>query len=78
MNNQRTVIVTGAGRKTGLGYEVCKQLGEYGYNVVLTARDREDASARARELRELGLTVEGHGIAVTKACIESSLVTSRP
>lgn len=44
------VVVTGASKPTGIGYEVCRQLATQGMNVVLTARDAEAAGSRAREL----------------------------
>mgnify|MGYP003755837925 CR=1 FL=1 len=39
-NNMRVAIVTGGNR--GIGYEVCKNLSEIGFKVILTSRKVED------------------------------------
>ena len=64
---KRLAVVTGAGRRTGIGYEVCRQLGKVGMTVVLTARDAASAEERARELRAEGLDVQARGADVTNA-----------
>ena len=43
-------LVTGANR--GIGREVARQLGEHGYEVLLSARDAGKAASAARELAE--------------------------
>lgn len=48
MHAQPVALVTGANR--GIGREVCRQLGERGYHVLLTARDPAQGIAAAREL----------------------------
>jgi NAD(P)-dependent dehydrogenase (short-subunit alcohol dehydrogenase family) len=48
-------LVTGA--NGGIGLEVCRQLGERGYVVVLTARDEGKARAAAGALQRRGLSV---------------------
>ena len=48
-------VVTGAGRPSGIGFEVCRQLATQGMRVVLTARDGDAARQRAEELRSEGL-----------------------
>jgi len=49
-------LVTGANR--GIGREVARQLAQRGYEVLLSARDGEQAAAVAREL-EAGMSTEG-------------------
>ena len=47
-DKERVTVVTGANR--GLGREVCRQMMELGYMVVLTARGADDAREAAEEL----------------------------
>ena len=51
----RVAVVTGANR--GLGLQTCRELGQRGYRVVLTGRDRAKAEAAAQQLRDEGLDV---------------------
>jgi NAD(P)-dependent dehydrogenase (short-subunit alcohol dehydrogenase family) len=52
----RVALVTGANR--GIGFEVCRQLAEKDFVVLLTARDAAKAQTAARKLAHAG-TVEG-------------------
>ena len=45
----KTVLVTGGNR--GIGYEVCKQLGELGFHIFLSARDKEKGIEAVEKLR---------------------------
>src|SRR5690242_2009333 len=46
--DQRVALVTGANR--GIGLEVCRQLADLGYAVVLGSRDEANGEAAAAEL----------------------------
>jgi NAD(P)-dependent dehydrogenase (short-subunit alcohol dehydrogenase family) len=58
-------LITGAGRKNGIGYAVARQLAERGIKVLLTARKIEDARTRARELANDGFDVTGFALDIT-------------
>ncbi len=58
-------IVTGASRREGLGYEVCRQLGEKGIQVILTARNGDAAKQRAAELTAEGLDIHSGALDLT-------------
>lgn len=62
--SSRVALVTGGNR--GLGRETCRQLGERGYRVLLTAREPERGERAAGELRKEGLDVEFHRLDVTE------------
>jgi NAD(P)-dependent dehydrogenase (short-subunit alcohol dehydrogenase family) len=75
----KIALVTGAGRQTGIGYEVAAQLAANGFIVMLTERDGPTAAARAKELsghvgqhilaRELDVTSE-HSVREAASAIE--------
>lgn len=67
MSTKLLALVTGAGRTTGIGYEVCRQLGRAGFKVLLTARKLTDAQERSAELRSEGIDVDGHELDITSA-----------
>lgn len=56
-------VVTGSNR--GIGFETALALGLSGYTVVVTGRSEQAAAAAARQLRELGVDVQGHELDVT-------------
>ncbi len=70
-------LVTGANR--GIGLEVCRQLAQQGWNVILGARDPAKGEAAAAALRREGLSVtfqpldvsDAASIAVARAAVES-------
>ena len=51
----RIALITGAGRREGLGHEIARQLGEREYHVILTARQLGQVEPLAQELRNSGL-----------------------
>lgn len=55
MTRQKIAVVTGGYR--GIGLEICRQLGEKGFRVVLAARTAEKAGLAAAELRGESLDV---------------------
>lgn len=55
MGRQRIAVVTGGYR--GIGFEICRQLGEKGFRVVLGARTSDKAGLAAAELRRQSLDV---------------------
>src|SRR3954453_5103357 len=54
----RVAVVTGAGSPTGIGFAVCRRLGELGAAVALTATS-ERIHDRVRELQEAGIDALG-------------------
>jgi 3-oxoacyl-[acyl-carrier protein] reductase len=50
----RVAVVTGAGSANGIGFAICRRLGELGAAVALTATS-ERVHARVRELEEAGV-----------------------
>ncbi|WP_336697748.1 SDR family NAD(P)-dependent oxidoreductase [Curtobacterium sp. USHLN213] len=51
----RTAVITGAGRREGLGFETARQLGEQGFHVILTARSLQQVEPLAAELNADGI-----------------------
>lgn len=72
MTPQKIAVVTGAYR--GLGREVCRQLAEKGYRVLLTARRETEGRAAAEELSNQGGDVSFHPLDV---CDEASILALR-
>ena len=72
----RVALVTGANR--GIGFEICRQLGQRGYVVVLGSRDRERGEVAAARLRSEGLDVVGCQLDVADgASVESAVERMR-
>lgn len=59
----RIALVTGANR--GIGFEVCRQLAQQGYTVLLGARDTAKSEASAQRLVDEGLDVRALQLDVT-------------
>jgi NAD(P)-dependent dehydrogenase (short-subunit alcohol dehydrogenase family) len=71
--NQRIAIVTGANR--GIGLEVCRQLAQQGYQVVLTSRNEAKGQAAAAALRQTGANIVYHPLDVTSQVSVQQLQT---
>ena len=72
----RVALVTGANR--GIGFEICRQLGQRGYVVVLGSRDRERGEVAAARLRSEGLDIVGCQLDVAYgASVESAVERMR-
>lgn len=56
----KTALITGSGRKSGLGFEVAKQLGAQGYQIIIAARKSAQVTQRVAELKNLGF--QAHGV----------------
>ena len=62
MTNSKIALVTGANR--GLGKEVCRQLAEQGYLVILTSRTEEKGRAALADIAQEGLDIVYHRLDV--------------
>ncbi|WP_262705959.1 MULTISPECIES: SDR family NAD(P)-dependent oxidoreductase [Streptomyces] len=51
----RTALITGSGRREGLGFETARQLAAEGFHVILSARKLEQAKPLAAELAQEGV-----------------------
>lgn len=60
-------LVTGVGRREGIGFAVCRALAQKGLKVLLTARDAGRAQALAATLSSEGFDVRGFALDVTNA-----------
>ena len=57
---ERIAVVTGGNK--GIGFEICRQLGRKGINVVLTARNAARGQKAANTLQAEGLNVVFHAL----------------
>lgn len=68
----RTVtLITGANR--GMGFELAKEIGEFGHHILVGARSSESGNEATEKLRELGIKADFVQLDVTdKASIEQA------
>lgn len=66
-NTNKVALVTGVGRRDGLGFEVCRQLARHGFEVVLSARTEAQASTLAAALHAEGSDVASLALDITDA-----------
>jgi NAD(P)-dependent dehydrogenase (short-subunit alcohol dehydrogenase family) len=66
MSSKQLVLITGAARKTGIGLEAARQLGNMGYQVIITAREMERAEQAAQVLIDEGLDIVPMALDVAK------------
>jgi len=62
---KRVALVTGSNR--GIGFDICRQLGQAGYVVVATARDAAKGARTEQALRAEGVEAHFHPLDVTAA-----------
>lgn len=60
---KKVALVTGGNR--GIGFEVCRQLSQKGYQVILSSRDIHKGQRAVEKLRAIGLEVEYGPLDVT-------------
>jgi len=65
MKTKQLALITGVGKQTGIGFEVARQLGNMGYQVIITARKQEAADELAGILIEEGLDIVPMALDVT-------------
>lgn len=71
----RVAVVTGAGSPAGIGFAVCRRLGELGAAVALTATT-DRVRDRVRDLQEEGVRATGVGADLTDPTAAEGEVTS--
>ncbi len=64
-NSREVALVTGVGRREGIGFELCRQLAAKRFTVILAARNFSSARSLASELSRDGLQVDPLQLDVT-------------
>ena len=67
MNTDSIALVSGVGRREGLGFEVCRLLGARGFVVLASARTEERVAPLAAALRDEGIDAHALGLDITSA-----------
>jgi NAD(P)-dependent dehydrogenase (short-subunit alcohol dehydrogenase family) len=70
---KHTALISGGNR--GIGFEICRQLGRLGHQVVLTSRNQQEGEAAAKKLQNEGLNVVHHQLDISDttsiaACVQ--------
>ena len=66
----KTVLVTGANK--GIGFEICRQLGNLDFHVILSARNNERGTAAANKLRmKIMILLESYKIKLQPFSVKS-------
>jgi NAD(P)-dependent dehydrogenase (short-subunit alcohol dehydrogenase family) len=65
MSTKQLALITGVGKQTGIGFEVARQLANMGYQVIITARQKETALQLAGILTAEGLDIVPMALNVT-------------
>ena len=72
----KIALITGVGRKEGIGYTTAKLLGSEGFKVIVTARSLEKAAPLAESLRSEGIDAESEALDITQEASVTALVAT--
>jgi len=57
--DKKIVLITGVGRREGLGFVTAEEFGKLGYHVIISARKTEQVEPLVKELQGMGYDAEG-------------------
>lgn len=69
--DKKVAVITGANR--GIGFEICRQLAQKDFQVILTSRDEQRGRAACQKLQGEGLTVQFHQLDVSDSASVNEL-----
>lgn len=58
MNNQKLVLITGVSREMGLGFAIAKKFADNNYQVIITARELDEATELAQKLNVIAMQLD--------------------